>query len=1729
VKKRIAFFRAVIVVSALVLNSLQIVHAIPLLQGSADLTLLDIVSDPPNPAPWDSLHYISHVENQGTEGAEVWVWYYVDGIRVTGENENWGHLDPDSTREVDFGHPGLSEGWHTIKFVVDPEDAVAEGNETNNEIEDTFCIGTCEPQYPDVVVEQIDWTPGSPLVGDIMHFTVHVQNEGTANTSPWTQVGVRLFIDGISVGDDYVSNIAPGTTEFFDFYWIATSGCHTVRAVADCGDYIPESDEDNNEREESLCASTPSESDLIVPQIDWTPGSPLMGDIMHFTVHVENQGGADTSPWGQVGVRLFIDGISVGDDYASNIAPGTTEFFDFYWTATSGGHTVRAVADYGDYVPESDEGNNEREESFDVTCPAPPAPSLSSPSNGSSTCDTTPYLDWSSVSEATSYSIQVDDNSSFSSPVESMASNSDYTLGSPLSPGTYYWRVRASNSCGDSSWSSVWSVTILATPGAPSQVSPSNGSTTDDGTPTLDWGSVSGATSYRVQVDDNSGFTSPEIDHATSNTSYTPSGALADGTYYWRVQASNSCGSGSWSGVWSFTIETSCPTPSPPSLYSPSNGSSTCDTTPYLNWSSVSEATSYRIQVDDNSSFTASAIDTTTSNSNYTPGTALAPGTYYWRARASNACGDSSWSSVWSVTVLSTPGAPSLVSPSNGSTTDDSTPTLDWGSVSGATSYRVQVDDNSGFTSPEIDQTTSNTSYTPSSALADDTYYWRVQASNSCGSGSWSAVWSFTIEISCPAPPAPSLSSPSNGSSTCDTTPYLDWSSVSEATFYRIQVDDSSSFSSPAINITTSNSNYTPGTALSPGTYYWRVRASNACGHSSWSSVWSVTVLSTPGVPSLVSPSNGSTTDDSTPTLDWGSVSGATSYRVQVDDNSGFTSPEIDQTTSNTSYTPSSVLADGTYYWRVQASNSCGSGSWSAAWQFIVDTSISAPSNLDAAAVSQMQIDLTWQDTSPDESDFHIERSPNGSTGWTEIDTVGANVTDYTDTGLSCGTTYYYRVRAHRHSDGQYSGYSNVDSATTQACSEPKPDLVVNRIVGRPDGDGAWDSWQFDAYVQNVGEVAYEGGTTYRGFVDGVLCEEWSLPDLAPEEEKRVDFGWGGGVLGEHTVCVVVDPSNSIDEENEENNELCQPFTVGEPHPGRPQAVLQVSPTRVRVGTESIRFDGKSSHDPDGTVAKYLYDFDDGTTSTWIEQSACYHTYDQVGEYHVRLRVQDNLGITSDWSASQTVVVKELPSDERAPDIRHIDFHPGSIYVHGCSGIITATVTCRVEDSSGIAYVSLRYTLDQEPYKVLSMTQVASNVYQASIGEFEHAGVLNYHVEVADVHGNYGQTDTYSALVAECPQGPADLDLVDISWVPEHLTALEDFSLYVTLHNDGPGDFDPTDGSYTVQLEVTDGLPSLPVPLILSFSTENHGGRMIPGALETIPAGESYVVVLSGIRLPNPVSNGTLAVRLCTAEAETNPENNFLKVPFSVSEPANPADCLMMVARVSISYLGVSVGKSLDLLEDLWRCQSDPDCAAAVMVKFFGESLLAADMPPLEVAQFFDSLLEYADQFDGCVRWLGDIIAQVTADLSLAGCRGNVVIVHSPAYSLVRNQTGQLAGFLDTGERLDQIPGSQVAQVGASRFVLVPGNDIEVIRFRGLDYGTATIQVSIAQPDGSVVMLSYYELALTPETVATLDTQREGWILDVDTDGDGFVDEVRSPDELVTRRPYRIYFPLTLR
>jgi hypothetical protein len=90
-----------------------------------------------------------------------------------------------------------------------------------------------------------------------------------------------------------------------------------------------------------------------------------------------------------------------------------------------------------------------------------------------------------------------------------------------------------------------------------------------------------------------------------------------------------------------------------------------------------------------------------------------------------------------------------------------------------------------------------------------------------------------------------------------------------------------------------------------------------------------------------------------------------------------------------------------------------------------------APTGLSATAASSSQINLAWTDAANNETGFRIERSTTSGGTYTEIATVGANISSYQNTGLTASTAYYYRVRAYNAAGN--SGYSNVANATTQA------------------------------------------------------------------------------------------------------------------------------------------------------------------------------------------------------------------------------------------------------------------------------------------------------------------------------------------------------------------------------------------------------------------------------------------------------------------------------------------------------------------------------------------------------------------------------------------------------------------------------------------------------------------------------------------------------------------------
>ena len=189
-----------------------------------------------------------------------------------------------------------------------------------------------------------------------------------------------------------------------------------------------------------------------------------------------------------------------------------------------------------------------------------------------------------------------------------------------------------------------------------------------------------------------------------------------------------------------------------------------------------------------------------------------------------------------------------------------------------------------------------------------------------------------------------------------------------------------------------------------------------------------------PPIPSVPSAPTGvaATAGNNQVTLSWSSVSGATSYNVKRSLTPGGPYDTLNATgITSTSYVDSTAANGTTYYYVVSAVNSIGesvNSSEVSATPQPAPPVPAAPTGLTATAVSRSQINLSWTDNSNDETGFKIERSRDGIS-FTQIGTVGSNVTAVGNTGLSRKTTYYYRVRAYNNAGD--SAYSNVASATT--------------------------------------------------------------------------------------------------------------------------------------------------------------------------------------------------------------------------------------------------------------------------------------------------------------------------------------------------------------------------------------------------------------------------------------------------------------------------------------------------------------------------------------------------------------------------------------------------------------------------------------------------------------------------------------------------------------------------
>lgn len=145
------------------------------------------------------------------------------------------------------------------------------------------------------------------------------------------------------------------------------------------------------------------------------------------------------------------------------------------------------------------------------------------------------------------------------------------------------------------------------------------------------------------------------------------------------------------------------------------------------------------------------------------------------------------------------------------------------------------------------------------------------------------------------------------------------------------------------------------------------------------------------------------------------------------------------------------LAPDTQYYYRIKGTNTSPEPDaigWSEAGTSFATALVGlSPTNLQVTAYSKTEIDIVWTDVFNTETEFVIERSPNGQDAWVAVGTAPSNSQLYIDQGLVPGTTWHYRVRA-RNAAG-LSDPSTSASATTFA---PDPGIVVQAWYRMGDG-----------------------------------------------------------------------------------------------------------------------------------------------------------------------------------------------------------------------------------------------------------------------------------------------------------------------------------------------------------------------------------------------------------------------------------------------------------------------------------------------------------------------------------------------------------------------------------------------------------------------------------------------------------------------------------------------------
>ncbi len=380
--------------------------------------------------------------------------------------------------------------------------------------------------------------------------------------------------------------------------------------------------------------------------------------------------------------------------------------------------------------------------------------------------------------------------------------------------------------------------------------------------------------------------------------------------------------------------------------------------TPVFSWTAIPGATSYKLTVSLDPNFTSAYRVYTTSMNRLAPRDSWrdnqANQAYYWNVTPNGLALDSS---SYSVFQKRSEGVHRVAPAQDSVQADDFT--FQWSDYldtnqaltpavgQEAKQYRIKVSNVGDFASVLDDQVVNTPFYTPhGKTYPEGPIFWRVQAIDGSDNELTVSATGATTKQS----PAPNLTYPANAATVLGV-PYLQWSPLAFAASYDLQLATDSTFASPIRTATTKMAAWAHVDPLTAGTYYWRVRRNDADGRDgAWSSVRTFVLV--PTAPTLINPADGANPSPGTLVLQWAATQPSPKYRVELSTSSTFAGQlsGYPKDTVMSAWAPTTMLTNGTYYWRVRALNAANAAiATSKTRSFTIDSSSPSVTSLKPA------------------------------------------------------------------------------------------------------------------------------------------------------------------------------------------------------------------------------------------------------------------------------------------------------------------------------------------------------------------------------------------------------------------------------------------------------------------------------------------------------------------------------------------------------------------------------------------------------------------------------------------------------------------------------------------------------------------------------------------------------------------------------------------------------------